>query len=213
MPNQYRCDQNAELAKSINVDGTRNVTEAANAANAQIILVSTTAVLAPEIYGLYGKTKLDAEEIVKSSSKGYLILRPGLIIGQSPNVENDRFQNRLLNNITKNAPAIYDNVEKYEVTWAGHVSEVIAQSIKKNINGQTIPILAGEYKTRFEIARDILQNFGVAVTPKDERESTEGIYETTAKLQELGLKVYRYPEIVEKTTSEIKEYLKNSQQQ
>lgn len=208
IPNQNKADQDAELAKRVNVGGTMNVAEAANGVNASVIFISSNVALEPEKYGTYGITKFEAEKVIEKICKDYLILRPGLIIGQSPNTENDRFQNRLLNNILKKVPAIYDNVEKYEVTWAGQLCEVIIEAKKKNITAKTIPIVVDEYKTRYEIARDILQNFDVDVTPKEEQKPVESGWATTRTLRELNMKVYNYAEVIEKTVREIKDYLK-----
>ncbi|MCW6160452.1 MAG: sugar nucleotide-binding protein [Candidatus Micrarchaeales archaeon] len=209
IPNQNKADQDVELAKRVNVVGTTNVAEAANGVGASVVFISSNVALAPERYGTYGITKFEAEKVIEKMCKDYLILRPGLIIGQSPNTENDRFQNRLLNNIVKKTPAIYDNVEKYEVTWAGQLCEVIVEAKKRNITSETIPIVVDEYKTRFEIARDILQNFNVDVTQKEEQKPVESGWATTRTLKELNLKVYGYTEVIEKTVEEIKDYLKN----
>ncbi len=208
IPNEKKCEQNIGLARSVNVDGTTNIAEAANAINASIVFISSTATLDPEKYGVYGKTKLEAEIIIQKMCKNYLILRPGLIIGQSPNTENDRFQNRILDNIVKKTPAIYDNVQKYEVTWAGQLSEVIIKAKTRNIIDKIIPVIIDDYKTRFEIARDILQEFNIKVAPKEEETIVDSGWAATKTLKDMDLKVYSYTEIIGKTVGEIKEYLK-----
>jgi dTDP-4-dehydrorhamnose reductase len=208
IPNEKKCEQDIALARSVNVDGTANIAEAANAINASVVFISSTAVLDPEKYGTYGKTKFEAERIIQKMCKNYLILRPGLIIGQSPNTENDRFHNRLLNNIVKKTPAVYDNVQKYEVTWAGQLGEVIIKAKKRNIIDKIIPVVIDDYKTRFEIARDILQKFNIKVASKEEETIVDSGWATAKTLKEMDLKVYNYTEIIGKTVGEIKEYLK-----
>lgn len=209
IPNQLQCDQNVDLARKVNVGGTRNVALAAEEVGAKVVLISTNAVLVPKNYGTYGTTKLESEKVLQKLSQKYVILRPGLIIGQSPNSENDRFPNRLLNNIIKRVPAAYDDSERLEVTWVGHISEVIIKVEEKNIIAQTIPVIVDEYKTKFEIARDILSNFGVQVAPKEERKLAKGPYATIEKLQELGMPIYNYRTILDKTVQEIKVQLRD----
>jgi dTDP-4-dehydrorhamnose reductase len=207
VPTQKLCDKDPELARKVNVEGSRNVALAAEEIGAKVVYISTTAVLDPVTYGAYGATKLAGETQISTICKRYLILRPGLIIGGSPNRTNDRFQNRLLNNITKGVPAVYDNQEKYEVTWAGHISEVIVAAEDNDISREVIPVLADGYRTRFEIASDALKHFGIKVTGVSERKALDGEYATTSKLRELGMPTYTYGSVVEKVISEIEAQL------
>lgn len=70
-----------ETLKRVNVDYTRNVVEAAKRANVKkIIFISSVAAIRQ--HGLYGKTKAEAETIIKSSGIPCLILRPAFVYGR-----------------------------------------------------------------------------------------------------------------------------------
>lgn len=94
--NSDKCDKYEEEAIEVNIEGTKNVVEAANLVGAIVVFLGTTATYDPETYDgksiveetlqkpktLYGKTKLEAEEIVlKKSLKRPIIIRPCFAFG------------------------------------------------------------------------------------------------------------------------------------
>ncbi|MFA4855970.1 MAG: sugar nucleotide-binding protein [archaeon] len=204
-PSVAWCEANPALAKKINADGTSNVVKAANRANAKVIYISSFAAIRPNT--VYGKTKRAGEEFVKNAKAGFIILRPSLILGFSPNTANDRPFNRLLKNITDKTPAVYDRAWKFQPTWIGHVSEIIQKVIEKRISGEIIPIAVPGLKSRFDIAKDILPSFGIEVASKDAKDDSQVVEETQDKLKQLGLAQYTYREIIEKIKKEITEHL------
>ena len=89
-----KCEQNKELAWKINVEGTRNIVEAAQTAGSFLIYISTDYVFngekgmytemdKPDPINYYGLTKLKAEELVKALDE-YFIARPSVIYGSTP---------------------------------------------------------------------------------------------------------------------------------
>lgn len=203
------CESNPVLAKKINEEGTKNIVDAANMVNARLIYISSFFARNPTT--LYGKTKLAGEEFTKKTKTGFIILRPSLIIGFSPNTTSDRPFNRILKNITEKTPAVYDASWKFQPTWIGHISEIIRQIIKRGITGETIPISVPEIKSRFDIAKDILPSFGVEVAPKDAKDNSQVVIETQDKLKQLKLPQYSYKEIIKKVKEEITEYLEGNE--
>lgn len=80
------CEENHDLADSINIDGTKNVVDACKITDSMLIYVSTSSVFdgnkdkyfeddikSPATY--YGKTKASAEDLIINSGLSYLILR------------------------------------------------------------------------------------------------------------------------------------------
>lgn len=204
---QKLCEDNPELAQSVNVEGTKNVALGANGVGAGMIHISTGAVLNLGPNGLYGKTKLEAEKALMDTADRYVILRPGMVMGDSPQKREDSFQNQLMNNIMGKTQAAYDNVYRYQITWIGYISEIISAVAKRDLNGEILPIVARDPKTKYEIARDILKNFGAGVVPTKEREPVERKFQTVDKLQELNMPIYTYQAIVEKVVQEIRDQL------
>ena len=154
---------------------------------------------------LYGKTKLKSEEIIKTTKSGYLILRPSLILGYSPNTTNDRPFNRLLKNLDVGVSATYDTSWKFQPTYIKHISEVIEACINKQLFNKSIVIAVPEMRSRYDTAKDILTPFGVTITPIDAKDSTFEIFEDDlSKLNELDLPKYTYNEMIKGIIDEIK---------
>jgi len=199
------CEQNPGQALAINQDGTKNIVDAANNIHAKVIFISSLLIINAE--SIYGRTKIEGENFVKRTTEGYIILRPSLIIGFSPNTTNDRPFNRLLKNIAEKTPAIYDTSWKFQPTWLKHISEIIETVIEKNILNEIIPICVPEIKTKYEIAKDILTNFNINVIPNDKKDSTPDLLDDLNKLKELKLPVYTYSQMIAGIQEEIQNYL------
>jgi len=204
LPSPRFCDKNREEARKVNVAGTLYLITAANFINAKIIYLSSSAAANPQ--DLYGRTKKYSEEFISAETEaGYVILRPSLMLGYSPNAENDRPFNRILKNIKEKTPAVYDSSWKFQPTWLGHISQTIEAVLEKNITGEIIPVSVPEMKSRFDVARDILSQFGIKAEAKDEENKTPAIELPLEKLTELGIPQYNYSEIIEKCVKEIKD--------
>lgn len=201
VPSIGKCKEDKDYAFKLNVGGTKTLVNAANKIGAKVVYISSVAAQDPkEIYDI---TKFQAEEIVKTTESGFLILRSGLLIGQSPNTSNTRFHNFLLKNIKEKTKTEYDNLYKLQPTWLGHLSEVITKLAKREDWNHLVPITVKELKTRFEIATDILKNFGVECKPIT-KGKTGMIKVTQVKLKKLNLPIYDYSDILAKTIEEIK---------
>ena len=196
------CKEHPNEVIEINERGTENILKAADSVGARIIYISTTGVLNPA--DVYRKTKLASEEIVKHCKAGFVIIRPGLVQGFTPNTENDRPFNRILKNLDQKTPAIYDTSWKANVTWIGHISELVIISIARNMNGEIINVFSPGTKSRFEMANDILPKFGITVTPKDDHDTTPPVTVSTERLEQLKLPTHTYEEIIAKIVDEIK---------
>lgn len=196
------CEANPKLAIKLNQESTQSIVDAANKSNAKVFLVSSYAAHNPT--NVYGKTKHESEKLVKAAKNGYLILRPSLLIGFSPNTMNDRPFNRLLKNIDQGTEAIYDTSWKFQPSWLGHVSKIITLAIQRGISNETIPIAVEDLKTRYDIAKDILKSFNIQVKPTDAKDDTPTAKENLSKLRELQLPEYSYEDIILKCVNEIK---------
>lgn len=194
-PSSGWCDKNPELAKELNVNSTQFIVDSANTVGSKLIFISSFAAINPTT--LYGKTKLESEEITKKCKQGFLILRPSLIIGYSPNITNDRPFNRILKNITEGKPAVYDNSWKFQPTYLRHLCKVIKASIENEIYGEIVPVAIPKLKTRFEIGKDILEKFNIKVK-EDENKSTDPVFEEDLSiLEKLGLPTQEYSLMIE----------------
>lgn len=207
LPNPAACEKNPAFAREVNERGTKNTVDAANDVGAKVIYLSSFAAISP--VNVYGETKLAGEGIVKGAQAGYAIFRPSLIIGSSPNTENDRPHNRLLWNIVNKTPPVYDISWKFQPTWLGHLSECISLVIEREIYGETIPVAVPELKSRYEVARDILKHFGIRAIQEDKKDSSPSEFIKLDKLKELNLPRYSYGDIISKVVDELKMQIKN----
>lgn len=204
-PSGSWCAKNPELAQAINQEGTRHIVDSANAVNSKIIFISSFVVVDTD--SLYGRTKLAGEQYVKEVKAGYVILRPSLILGFSPNTTNDRPFNRLLKNITEGIPAAYDTSWKFQPTWLKHLIEVIEIILERGIINEIIPVSVPELKTRYDVAKDILPAFNIKVSAEDKHDLAPTSSGPLDKLKELRLPQYTYEEMINGIIQEIKDYL------
>lgn len=196
------CEANPEAAIVLNQTSTESIIQAANAYGAKVILISSFAALQGNVYG---RTKRASEEFVKQTKNGFVILRPSLIIGFSPNTANDRPFNRILKNLDQKTEAIYDTSWKFQPSYLRHISEVIEAVLERNIVNETIPVAVKELKTRYDIAKDILRPFGVQVMPIDKQDATPTISDNLDTMKRLNLPQYSYAEMIENIVTEIKQ--------
>src|SRR3989344_4062293 len=196
------CEKNPELAVAINQQGTRHIVDSANAIDSKVIFISSFAVA--DTASLYGRTKIASEQYVKEVEAGYVILRPSLIIGLSPNTTNDRPFNRMLRNITEGTPAVYDTSWKFQPTWLRHLDGVILGILEQEIINETIPVSVPELKTRYEIANDLPPKFGIKAKPENKHDDTPTFSEKLNKLKELKLPQYSYIQMIAGIITEIK---------
>jgi dTDP-4-dehydrorhamnose reductase len=196
------CEANPDAAIALNQTSTKHIVDAANEISAKVIYLSSFAVLNPD--NIYGKTKLQSEAFTKETKAGWVILRPSLIIGFSPNTKNDRPFNRILKNLDEKTEAIYDTGWKFQPTYLHHISQVITEIINRNTVNETIAIATPDLKSRYDIARDILSPFGITVTPIDKKDTLPIQKDELQKLSELQLPFYTYEQMTESIVEEIK---------
>jgi dTDP-4-dehydrorhamnose reductase len=88
------CETHQDVAQSVNVDGVKNLADAARRTQSRVIHVSTDYVFdgrvghyeeddSPHPLQYYGKTKLEAEKIV-SDLPSFVVARPSVIYGWTP---------------------------------------------------------------------------------------------------------------------------------
>ncbi|MCK4852383.1 MAG: dTDP-4-dehydrorhamnose reductase [Candidatus Omnitrophica bacterium] len=89
------CERDPEKAEAVNVKGTRNIVNAAAGRNIPVMFISTDFVFDgnkrepymedddPCPVSVYGRTKYEAEEVVKSGSSAYAIVRTSWLFGRN----------------------------------------------------------------------------------------------------------------------------------
>lgn len=193
------CEQHPEEARALNDAGTKNVVAAANAVGAKLVYVSSIAVARPTT--VYARTKLAGEAHAKKTRAGFVILRPSLVIGVSPNAANERTFNKMVARFKAGEEIVCDNHLCFQPVWAGHISEVITAVLERGLMGETIPIAVPEFATRYSLARDL---FGSNVRVDEKRDENPSTPASQSALKRLKLPRYSYREVVAKVRREIK---------
>lgn len=201
--NNGSCEENPEQALDLNVNSTKYLVEQAAKLNSKFIFVSSFAAYNPK--GVYGQTKVQAEQIVGELEQ-YVILRPSLVIGVSPNTQNDRTFNRLVKDIlAKKTEVEYDNSWEFNVTFLEHLALICKTLITKNIYPNTIvPVVSNKIVNRYQLAKEIMEPFGIKVNLEDKKRIASEQEIDLSLYKELGLPFYDYDIGMAKVISDIK---------
>lgn len=196
------CEANPTQAHELNEKSTVTIANEAKKHSARLLYISSFAAINPE--NVYGETKRSSEEIIKSTCEDWLIIRPSLIVGFSPNTTNDRPFNRFLKNIDAKTQAEYDNSWQFQPTFLGHISEIIEQSLQKELTKLVLPVAVNELVTRYQLATDILTPFGITVSPTKSPNPPAIFKENLSILRKYELSEHSYKDSVESVAQEIR---------
>lgn len=202
-PSPRSAVNNEENFTKLNETSAEYIVEAANTIGAKLIFISSQAANNPD--NIYGKLKVKSEDLVKKAKAGYLILRPSLMVGFSPNTTNPRPFNRILSCLdNKSVIREFDTSWKLQPSYVGHLSQVIDKAIQNDIWDKTIPVFINEVVTQYQIAHDILKPFGVSVKEVDQKMDIPLSPEDLADMKSLKLIPDTYKAMIELIVEEIK---------
>lgn len=202
-PSPRSAVNNEEKFTKLNENSTEYIVEAANKIGTKVIFISSQAANNPD--NVYGKLKVKSEDIVKGVSAGYLIIRPSLMVGFSPNTTNPRPFNRILNCLDdRSVMGEFDTSWKLQPSYVGHLSQAIDRVIQHNLWNKTIPIFINEVVTQYQLAHDILEPFDVSVNEVDQHMDIPLSPEDLTDMNGLGLIPNTYKEMIKVIIEEIK---------
>ena len=168
-----KCELNKELAWKINVEGTKNIVEAAKKTGSFLIYISTDYVFngekgnyteldKPGPINHYGVTKLAAEELVKAQDE-YLIGRPSVIYGSTPAAGKVNFALWLTETLRKGERVRIVTDQWNTPTLNTNLAEMTLEAAERRLTG--IFHLCGATRvSRFEFAQLIAETFGLDKT-------------------------------------------------
>lgn len=149
-------EENPEKAKTVNLEGTRYVAEAAEESEAHLIFISTDYVFDGERgdyneedevrpISVYAKNKVEAEEIVRERSSKYTVLRPSVIFDG----ENSNFFTWAKGELEEGNEVSAITDQTCCPTYAPNLAEIIVEAAEEGITGTYHA--AGDSKvTRYE---------------------------------------------------------------
>ena len=161
-----KAEDEPEIARRVNVDGARNVAEAACNAGARVIYISTDFVFdgskgmpyepddAPEPLSVYGRTKLDGEVAVREATDGDAIV-----------IRTAWLYSRFGHNFVKTMLRLMAERDELSVvadqhgtpTWAGTLAGVVWAAIGRDLPGGTYHWTDGGEASWYDFAAAIYQ--------------------------------------------------------
>lgn len=186
----------------LNLNSTTYIREAADNVDTKVIFISSFAALNPD--NIYGELKLKSEQISKKTKTGYLILRPSLILGFSPNTKNDRPFNRILRCLDSKTATEFDTSWQFQPTYIGHISDIIITALEQNISNHTVHVFCPAIETQYSTASDILRPFGIEVKPIDKNMNLPLQKRDERELVDLGLPTCSYKKMITNIHHEIR---------
>ena len=182
------CESKPGLAKEVNIKGTLTLAKKAKEYETRLVFLSTDYVFdgkngpygekdAPHPINIYGRTKLEGEDIVKSLSKDSLIVRTAQLYGTDPRAKN--FAIKIIRNM-KNKKKVYAADDFYcTPTHSNSLSACIIDLLEKQRTG--VYNAAGmDFINRYEYVEKIAKIFSL----------DKGLI-VKVKLKDLGLKAKR----------------------
>ena len=165
------CEDNPELANSINVKGTQNIVDGCIRVKSKIVFISTSAVFdgtkneyfendEPNPTSVYGLSKLQGELIVKNSNLPYLILRT-----DQPYCWNKKWHHA--NSVTRVIDSLEKNQLFNEITdWYNtptYVPDLVIATMKLIENNQEgiFHLVGSDFIDRFHWAQKTAEIFNL----------------------------------------------------
>jgi dTDP-4-dehydrorhamnose reductase len=185
----------------VNLEATSNIVSLVNKYNKKLIFFSSLS--AKTKLDFYGEIKAQSEDIVKTVTAGFIIVRPSAVIGLSPVRTHNKITDKILSVINGQAQE-FDNSWVLQPTYIGHLSQVIDQIAKKGIWNEELNIFTDYPVTLYQIASEILKDFGLKPNPLDTGRTVPLEKFDSQKMKLFDLSPATYNEIIAQIVSELK---------
>jgi dTDP-4-dehydrorhamnose reductase len=211
-----KCELNKELAWKINVEGTKNVLEAAKAEGTFVIYISTDYVFGgekgnyketdkPNPIQYYGLTKLKSEELVKTHDE-YFIGRPSVIYGSTSATGKVNFVLWVIETLREGGRVKIVTDQWNTPTLNTNLAEMTLEVAERRLTG-TYHTCGATRVSRFEFAQLIAQTFDLDKSLIDPARSSD--FNWPAKRPtDSSLDTSKAQQILQKKPLEINEALK-----
>jgi len=212
-----KCELNRELAWKINVEGTKNILEAAKAQGTFVIYISTDYVFSgekgnyketdkPNPIQYYGWTKLKSEELVKTVVDEYFIGRPSVIYGSTPAAGKVNFALWVIETLRKGGRVKIVTDQWNTPTLNTNLAEMTLEVAERRLIG-TYHTCGATRVSRFEFAQLIAQTFGLDKTLIDTARASDFIWPAKRPMDS-SLDTSKAQQILQNKPLEIGEALK-----
>jgi len=166
------CEEEPALAYKVNVEGTAHLVEAASSIGTRFILLSSDLVFdgSAERYdedslthplSVYGRNKVEAEELVRTGSDDFAILRTTVMYGWSSRY-NESMAEWVLRGLQENRELnMYHDQYRQFILINDLVAAIFELIEMKAPLNETILVAGPELLSRYEFAQRLAQTFGL----------------------------------------------------
>lgn len=163
------CARNPDLAIEVNVHGTENIARAAEKVGAKLVYLSTDIVFnggkgnyseddLPDPICTYGKTKLEAEEVVKSVCSIYIVGRVALVYGI--NRYRKRFTEQVIESLQRGDKIQLFSDEYRSQIYLPVLCNTLVELATGDLNG-TYHLCGNDSISRLEFGLELARVFGL----------------------------------------------------
>lgn len=141
--------QDFELNRSIIVDGAKNIVKAAKINHVKKLIHLSSAAGYRKTLDNYGKSKFEADEVLKNSGLPVIILKPTMVYGKGGYA----FE-KMLKSIQKIpffVPMVGNGKYKIQPAYVEDVAEIITKAVDHSTKGIEIYDLGGPYPIQYRI--------------------------------------------------------------
>jgi len=163
------CEKNKDISWATNVDGTKNIIEAAKECNSEIIYISSNAVFdgnnppykeedETNPISYYGETKVICEKLVKNSELKSVVIRAILMYGWHNSSERQNMVTWILDSVSKGVPLKIVNDIYSNPLLSLNCANAIWAVIKKEKTG-IFHVAGSDCVSRYDFALKIAEIF------------------------------------------------------
>ena len=162
------CEEHPEESEKINVHGLKNLLDCMKVGDTKIVYLSSDYIFDglngpyseddyPNPISVYGRHKLQAEELIKKITDDYLIIRTTWVYG--PETRGKNFVLGLIERINREEKVKIPFDQIGSPTYSKNLADVIEELVRKNKRG-IYNIVGPKLVDRYSFAKEISDHFG-----------------------------------------------------
>ncbi len=165
------CEENKALAYEMNVGVTKHLVDLSKDTGTRVLFFSTDTVFdgqeggymeddVPHPLNYYGRTKVEAEQLVLAYEGPRVLFRLSLVMGLAVFAGGNSFLSRMLDTLAQNAPVYFPSAETRTPLDVVTLSRSVCEVLEKEELSGIFHLAGNEKMTRFEMAKRIAQFYG-----------------------------------------------------
>ncbi len=214
------CEEHPEEASRVNTEGARNVAEAAARHGCKLVFYSTDYIFdgrsgpydeeaEPSPASVYGRSKLEAERVVREIVKNHLVVRTTVVYGWEPYSKN--FAMQLYQKLLTGTPMEVPEDQYSNPTLVDYLAEASVRLVQGDVQG-VVNVVGKDLLSRADFARALARVFGLD-PEMIVRVSTASLGQRAPRPLRGGLKTERLAQLLGTEAMPLEEALKRLRRQ